>query len=141
MTARSSRGKADRGTTRSAWSRTTSGRPSARSMRSTSCSTAAPHGDLSTAKIDAAARCGLERRERRPGAHARPAARNPATSAGDAVIERRFKLPHIAHAPHEPVNATASYRDGKVEVWGPIQSVTACQEAVAEAASGARPTT
>ena len=49
------------------------------------------------------------------------------------VIERRFVLPHIAHAPHEPVNATASYRDGKVEIWGPIQSVTACQQAVAEA--------
>jgi isoquinoline 1-oxidoreductase beta subunit len=34
----------------------------------------------------------------------------------------------------EPVNAIASYRDGAVEVWGPIQSVTACQEAVAQAA-------
>ena len=53
--------------------------------------------------------------------------------SASSVIERRFKLPHIAHAPHEPVNATASYRDGKVEVWGPVQSVTACQEAVAEA--------
>src|SRR5262249_48040850 len=53
---------------------------------------------------------------------------------GAAVIERRFTLPHIAHAPHEPVNATASYRDGAVDVWGPIQSVTACQDAVAEAA-------
>ena len=42
-------------------------------------------------------------------------------------------LPHIAHAPMEPVNATASYKDGAVEVWGPIQSVTACQEAVAHA--------
>jgi isoquinoline 1-oxidoreductase beta subunit len=50
-----------------------------------------------------------------------------------SVIERRFVLPHIAHAPLEPVNATASYGDGKVEVWGPIQSVTACQEAVARA--------
>ncbi len=51
-----------------------------------------------------------------------------------SVIERRFMLPHIAHAPHEPVNATASYQNGAVEVWGPIQSVTACQEAVAHAA-------
>ena len=41
-----------------------------------------------------------------------------------SVIERRFVLPHIAHAPHEPVNATASYKNGAVEVWGPIQSVT-----------------
>ena len=51
-----------------------------------------------------------------------------------SVIERRFVLPHIAHSPHEPVNATASYRDGAVEVWGPNQSVTACQNAVAHAA-------
>jgi isoquinoline 1-oxidoreductase subunit beta len=50
-----------------------------------------------------------------------------------STFERRFKLPHIAHAPHEPVNATASYKDGAVEVWGPIQSVAACQQAVAEA--------
>ena len=49
------------------------------------------------------------------------------------MIERRFVLPHIAHAPLEPVNATASYQDGKVEIWGPVQSVTACQEAVAQA--------
>jgi isoquinoline 1-oxidoreductase subunit beta len=52
-----------------------------------------------------------------------------------AVIERRFVLPHIAHAPHEPVNATASVKDGAVEIWGPIQSVGACQQAVAQAAA------
>src|SRR5262249_5027073 len=51
-----------------------------------------------------------------------------------SVIERRIVLPHIAHSPHEPVNATASYKDGAVEIWGPTQSVTACQEAVAQAA-------
>ena len=51
-----------------------------------------------------------------------------------SIIERRFILPHIAHSPHEPVNATASYRDGAVEIWGPVQSVTACQEAVAAVA-------
>jgi isoquinoline 1-oxidoreductase beta subunit len=43
-------------------------------------------------------------------------------------------LPHIAHSPHEPVNATASVKDGAVEVWGPIQAVSACQQAVAHAA-------
>ena len=50
-----------------------------------------------------------------------------------AIIERRFVLPHIAHAPHEPANATASCHDGDAEIWGPIQSVTACEEAVAAA--------
>ncbi len=53
-----------------------------------------------------------------------------------SVIERRFVLPHIAHAPLEPVNATASYEDGAVKLWGPIQSVAACQEAVAQAVGG-----
>ena len=48
-----------------------------------------------------------------------------------SVIERRFVLPHVAHAPLEPVNATASYKDGAVEVWGPIQAVAACQDAIA----------
>jgi isoquinoline 1-oxidoreductase beta subunit len=53
--------------------------------------------------------------------------------AGSAIIERRYMLPHIAHAPMEPVNAIADYRDGAVEVFGPIQSVGACQDAVAMA--------
>jgi isoquinoline 1-oxidoreductase beta subunit len=48
-----------------------------------------------------------------------------------SVIERRFVLPHVAHAPLEPVNATASWKDGTVEVWGPIQAVAACEQAIA----------
>ncbi len=90
------------------------------------------HGDLSTAKIDAMLDDALNAEH---GVAALVRGRPTEILKGAAsVIEQRFKLPHIAHAPHEPVNATASYRDGKVEVWGPIQSVTACQEAVAEAA-------
>jgi len=50
-----------------------------------------------------------------------------------AVIERRFQVPHIAHAPMEPVNATVHVRDDLVEVWGPIQSVDACEKEVARA--------
>jgi isoquinoline 1-oxidoreductase subunit beta len=90
------------------------------------------HGDLSTAKIDAMLDAALNSEDAVVAMeHGDP--REILKRSASAVIERRFKLPHIAHAPHEPVNATASYRDGKVEVWGPIQSVTACQEAVAEA--------
>jgi isoquinoline 1-oxidoreductase subunit beta len=90
------------------------------------------HGDLSTAKIDAMLDAALSS-ERGVVALENGNPREILKRSGSSVIERRFKLPHIAHAPHEPVNATASWRDGKVEVWGPIQSVTACQEAVAEA--------
>lgn len=90
-------------------------------------------GDLSSSKINAMLEAALGSGKAVPVLeHGRPRAILADRSA--AVVERRFALPHIAHAPHEPVNATASYRDGAVEVWGPIQSVTACQEAVAEAA-------
>jgi isoquinoline 1-oxidoreductase beta subunit len=92
-----------------------------------------PHGDLSTATIDAALQAALNA-ERGVAALVRGSPREILEQRAAAVIERRFVLPHIAHAPHEPVNATASYRDGAVEVWGPIQSVSACQEAVAHAA-------
>jgi isoquinoline 1-oxidoreductase subunit beta len=89
-------------------------------------------GDLSTAKIDAMLDAALDS-EQAVVAVEQGDPREILKRASSSVIERRFKLPHIAHAPHEPVNATASYRDGKVEVWGPVQSVTACQKAVAEA--------
>ena len=94
---------------------------------------AGPHGDLSTAQIDAALEAALNA-EHGVAALVRGRPREILKERAASVIERRFVLPHIAHAPHEPVNATASYRDGAVEVWGPIQSVSACQEAVAQAA-------
>jgi isoquinoline 1-oxidoreductase subunit beta len=89
-------------------------------------------GDLSTAKIDAMLDAALNA-EHGVTALVRGQPREILQERAAAVIERRFVLPHIAHAPLEPVNATASYKDGAVEVWGPIQSVTACQEAVAHA--------
>ena len=90
------------------------------------------HGDLSSAKIDAllqAAWMAMRAFLRSRSARRAQILRDKAAS----IIERRFVLPHIAHAPLEPVNATASYRDGAVEVWGSIQSVDACREAVAKA--------
>ena len=90
-------------------------------------------GDLSTAKIDAMLEVGLNA-EQGVAALIRGQPREILQRRAPEVIERRFVLPHIAHAPLEPVNATASYKDGAVEVWGPIQSVTACQGAVAHAA-------
>jgi isoquinoline 1-oxidoreductase subunit beta len=88
--------------------------------------------DLSTAKIDAMLDAALDSGQAVVAVE-KGDPRDILKRSGSSAIERRFKLPHIAHAPHEPVNATASYRDGKVEIWGPVQSVTACQEAVAEA--------
>ena len=90
-------------------------------------------GDLSSAKIDALLDAALNA-EKGVTALVRGRPREILQERAASVVERRFVLPHIAHSPHEPVNATASYRDGAVEVWGPIQSVTACQNAVAHAA-------
>ena len=89
-------------------------------------------GDLSTAKIDAMLAAALDA-EHGVTALVRGQPGEILKRRAAAVIERRFVLPHIAHAPLEPVNATASYKDGAVEIWGSIQSVTACQEAVAQA--------
>src|SRR5262249_50315889 len=57
-------------------------------------------GDLSTAKIDAMAQAALD------GEHGVPALvkgrpQDILRERAGAVIERRFLLPHIAHAPHE----------------------------------------
>lgn len=61
-------------------------------------------------------------------------ARQPAQAArsdGDAVaalakatkkIEAEYYMPHLAHATMEPPAATARIKDGKCEVWAPVQS-------------------
>jgi isoquinoline 1-oxidoreductase beta subunit len=38
------------------------------------------------------------------------------------VITGEYYLPHISHAPMEPVTATAKFTNGKLEVWAPVQS-------------------
>jgi isoquinoline 1-oxidoreductase subunit beta len=91
-----------------------------------------PQGGLSSAKIDALLQAALDGNKAVPVIDT-GTARQILRAKAASVIERRFVLPHIAHAPLEPVNATAHYKDGAVEVWGPIQAVTACQEAVAKA--------
>jgi isoquinoline 1-oxidoreductase subunit beta len=94
-----------------------------------------PGGDLSTAVINAKLNAALDAEHGVP-ALVRGQPKKILQERAATVIERRFVLPHIAHAPMEPVNATASYHDGAVEVWGPIQSVGACQQAVAHMVGG-----
>jgi isoquinoline 1-oxidoreductase beta subunit len=83
-------------------------------------------GDLSTSVINAKLNAALDAEHGVP-ALVRGRPKEMLQERAGSVIERRFVLPHIAHAPMEPVNATASYHDGAVEVWGPIQSVGACR--------------
>jgi isoquinoline 1-oxidoreductase beta subunit len=91
-----------------------------------------PGAELSTATIDAALRQALDA-DTGVMVMDQGDARSILAQRAKAVIERRFQVPHIAHAPMEPVNATVHVRDDAVDVWGPIQSVDACEKTVARA--------
>jgi len=44
-----------------------------------------------------------------------------ALSTGGKLIEASYNVPYLSHAPMEPVNATALYQDGTLEVWSGTQ--------------------
>ncbi len=47
---------------------------------------------------------------------------NSAVKDADRVLEAEYAQPYLAHATLEPMNATAWYRDGRMEVWAPTQA-------------------
>ncbi len=42
-------------------------------------------------------------------------------AAGTGVIEAEYKLPYLAHAPLEPMNAVVQLKDGKLDIWTATQ--------------------
>jgi isoquinoline 1-oxidoreductase subunit beta len=55
-----------------------------------------------------------------------------ALASAAKVVSAEYYLPHLSHAQMEPVNATARYADGKVDVWAPLQSPGGTRDEVAK---------
>ncbi len=41
--------------------------------------------------------------------------------SGGRIVEATYQVPYLSHAPMEPMNATALFKDGKLEVWSGTQ--------------------
>ncbi len=90
--------------------------------------------DGANGKYDSAAyRTELEQAARKPGLVVRKEGDVEAALKGaDKVIVGEYYLPHLAHASMETPVAVADVKDGKAEVWAPVQSPGGTREDVAK---------
>jgi isoquinoline 1-oxidoreductase beta subunit len=90
--------------------------------------------DGANAKYDSVAyRTELEEAARKPGLVVRKEGDVDAALKGAAkVVVGEYYLPHLAHASMEPPVAVADVKDGKAEIWAPVQSPGGTREDVAK---------
>lgn len=61
-----------------------------------------------------------------------------AIAGASKVIEASYRVPYLAHACMEPMNATAWIKDGKLEIWSGLQDGLGAQAAAAKMAGMAQ---
>ena len=90
--------------------------------------------DGANAKYDSAAyRTELEEAARKPGLVVRKEGDvDAALKSAAKVIVGEYYLPHLAHVSMEPPVAVANVKDGKAEIWAPVQSPGGTREDVAK---------
>jgi isoquinoline 1-oxidoreductase subunit beta len=90
--------------------------------------------DGANANYDSAAyRTELEEAARKPGLVVRKEGdADAALKAADKVIVGEYYLPHLAHVSMEPPVAVADVKDGKAEIWAPVQSPGGTREDAAK---------
>jgi isoquinoline 1-oxidoreductase subunit beta len=75
----------------------------------------------------------LEEASRKPGLVVRKEGdADAALKSADKVIVGEYYIPHLAHVSMEPPVAVADVKDGKAEIWAPVQSPGGTREDVAK---------
>jgi isoquinoline 1-oxidoreductase beta subunit len=55
-----------------------------------------------------------------------------AMGGADSTLQAVYYMPHLAHAPMEPMVAVARFNEGRCEVWAPVQSPQRARDIVTE---------
>ena len=90
-------------------------------------------GGPNAAYDSVAYRAAMEAAAAQPGKMVRNHGDVAAAMASSAkVLKADYYMPHLTQAPMEPPAATARFKDGRLEVWGPFQSPQAVRGGVAK---------